>query len=550
MLIDGNRLEEGSCLEADYCVVGAGAAGIVLAVELARQGLDVILIEAGPASTRGTTPDRLRGTVAPGSRHPPVNMYRRAGLGGTTSVWGGRCVPYDPIDFERREHVPESGWPIDYTEVARFYAAANALCDAESADFSAESVFGPGPPHLIPGLRSNDLDTDSLERFSLPTNFGIKFSRELRRLSSLRVVCNAVCTRVCLDSSGSTVDSVLLSNGSHVRFKAKARHFVLAMGGLETTRLLLASNDIHKDGIGNGWDQLGRYYMCHSYLFTGRLRLDAPHAHVAYGYEVDKEGVYCRRRITIRPEAQRRLGIMNTAARLYIPPAYDPAHRSSVLSMLHFGKVVLQPEYRRSFSPVTDRGFEWREPLQHAGNIVRGLGSAAQFAGMLLARRFLARRKLPSIALPSVENEYPLEINAEQVPLGSSRLFLWNETDSYGVPRLGVDWRHCSEDVESIRKFLRLLQDSVRTSGCGDFQFDEGDCEALNPVGGHHIGTARMSATERKGVVDGDCRVFGVRNLYLCSSAVFPTASHANPVLTIVAMGLRLSEHLKRQVQS
>jgi len=67
--------------------------------------------------------------------HPDPRQFRRVGFGGTTAVWGGHCVHFDPIDFERRDHVANSGWPIAYEEVTRFYPAAMEYCDAGRFDF-------------------------------------------------------------------------------------------------------------------------------------------------------------------------------------------------------------------------------------------------------------------------------------------------------------------------------------------------------------------------------------------------------------------------------
>ena len=162
----------------------------------------------------------------------------------------------------------------------------------------------------------------------------------------------------------------------------------------------------------------------------------------------------------------------------------------------------------------------------------------------LLGKRFLAKRKLPSIALPSAESAYPLDLNVEQIPLAGSRLRLADERDSFGMPRLAIHWRNHQDEVTSIRAFLGLLQSEMRASGCGDLDYEDEGWDRLHAVGGHHIGTTRMAGDRRLGVVDRDCRVFGVRNLYVCSSSVFPTSSHANPVLTLVAMALRLVDHL------
>ncbi|MFC7610872.1 GMC family oxidoreductase [Teichococcus aestuarii] len=140
-------------------------------------------------------------------------------------------------------------------------------------------------------------------------------------------------------------------------------------------------------------------------------------------------------------------------------------------------------------------------------------------------------------------------MNAEQVPNADSRVTLTGERDAYGLPRLQVDWRLHRQDIDSLVRSMRVARDAFARSGTATLTFDDATIEdevrASTPVGGHHIGTARMAESPRDGVVDAHCAVHGVPNLYVASAAVFPTSSHANPTLTIVALALRLADHLK-----
>src|ERR1700722_3482151 len=158
MIISADDLAGEATLQATVCIIGAGAAGITLACELDRSEFKVLLLEAGAARLDAAISNELyRGSAQ--APHPNPSEFRRIVFGGTTGTWGGRCVPFDPIDFEKRDYVADSGWPISYQEVAQYYPQALAYCDAGKFDFSvANSLAEParGIPTL-PGL-TNDAE--------------------------------------------------------------------------------------------------------------------------------------------------------------------------------------------------------------------------------------------------------------------------------------------------------------------------------------------------------------------------------------------------------
>lgn len=550
MLIDATQLDSSNVLDTDICIVGAGPAGVTLAIELGKSGVQIILVECGGEMARNDEVDRFKGEAKPRNIHPPLNMYRRTGIGGTTAVWGGRCVPYDPIDFEARDYMAESGWPISYESIARYYGRATQLCEAGENAYSVRETFGDSALPMLAGFHGTSINMDGIERFSCPTHFGRRYGQDLRNANNIRVLHHATCTSVNLSDTGTRVVSVTLRVSHGKEFQIKARHYVLALGGMETTRLLLASNDIQKNGIGNDGDKLGRFYMCHLVAFAGLLKMRSPESSVIFGYEQSKEGVYCRRRIGVTAEAQRANAMGNIIARPHYASAWDPKHGNAILSMLFLSKVLLQPEYRVAFggNPLTNANVRSRVSA-HLGNVLRDIPGVVKLANDVIWKRFLAHRKLPSVMLRSANNEYPLDFNVEQTPLSTSRISLMSGRDEYGVPRLSVDWQYSPFDAQTVVKFLRLFQQELVASGCGTLSFDEDKLD-FAPVGGHHIGTTRMARSYREGVVDENAKVFGVENLYVCSSSVFPTSSHANPTLTIVAMALRLAEHLSQAADS
>lgn len=533
---------------ARVCIVGAGAAGITVACELDGEDFDVLLLEAGGAKTDPAFAADVYAGVA-NAPHPDPVAFRRVGFGGTTAIWGGRCVPFDPVDFERREHVPNSGWPIAYDDVAAHYPKALAYCHAGAFDFSIAGSGVPGPS-TIPGLSPDDpVLVDRIERYSLPTDFGREHRGRLARSSNVRVLLDARCVRLDADPVAGRITAAQVVDPSGRRHVVQADVFVVALGGIETTRLLFASAP-ERDGLGNGGDRLGRFYACHLENVCAKLVVP-PGARVGFGFEKTRDGVYARRKLQLSASAQREHRLLNTAFRLHFPDYGDASHGSAVLSAIYLAKSTLIPEYRAILRHGADESLV--SPTgAHARNVLAGMPQLARFGGTWLFKRVLARRKLPYTLIANADGSYPLEFNAEQIPLESSRITIGDERDRHGLPRVRIDWRICDDDIAAAERAFRVLRDAVARTSTARVEFDDAalpvSLRRSVPVGGHHIGTARMADDERRGVVDRNCAVFGALNAYVAGAAVFPTSSHANPTLTIVALSVRLADHLKKRL--
>jgi choline dehydrogenase-like flavoprotein len=547
MIIDARDLPDGATLTADVCIVGAGAAGISMALELAKGSIEVLVLESGGLRPEKATQELYSGTVADERLHSPPDTYRQRRFGGTTTIWGGRCIPLDPIDFERRDYMPNSGWPIDLSALMPYYPEANRLCEAGEFTYSAAAAFHRPLRPMIEGFESPLFTTDTLERFSCPTDFGARYGRRLRAAPNVRVVLHANVTRIQLDAAGVRVESLAVRTLEGKSLEAIAQQVVLAAGGLEVARLLLASRDVQSGGIGNGRDVVGRYYMCHLAGTIGALAVDKPLGSVWNGYDLSDEGVYCRRRIALSPDAQREHRLGNFIARLHHPRITDPEHRNAILSLLFLAKFVIPYEYGKRLhggEPATLR--MW---LQHVRNVATGPFDAAGFAWHMLKDRRLAERKFPSIIIKPKANLFSLDFHAEQQPAAESRVELMRDVDALGMPKLRVDWRYTPVDVDTVSRSIALLAREIERTGVGAFTYDPADIEfemtRYGAYGGHHIGTARMGTDPAHSVVDPDCRVHGVSNLSIASCAVFPTSSQANPTLTVVALALRLAARLR-----
>lgn len=550
MLIDGAALEDRATLQAEVAVVGAGPAGITLALELARAGHDVILVESGgPRFDREiqqlSDPESFDPHV-----HAPMSEATRRQIGGASVIWGGRCVPYDPIDFEERPWIPHAQWPLGYADVQPFFDRAARWFFCGNGEFDAHRIPEILQPSIVPGLPDGDVLTSSRERWSLPTDFGREYADELRKSERLRLVHGLSCVEIACEAGGRRVDALVLRSLAGRTVRLHARATVLACGGLETTRLLLASDRVHAGGIGNHAGHLGRFYMGHLSGRIARVHFSTPASGTTFGFDRDAEGVYLRPRFTFSREFQRRERLPNIEASLVNPDIWDPAHGSGVLSFAYLALTSsLGPRFASDAIRKAATGDRPRAVAPHLRNMLRDLPRTAAFIATFGVRRFLLWRRIPGFYTWSAANVYPLHYHAEQIPSPESRVTLGDERDATGLRRLRIDLRFAAQDVDAVVRAHRHWDGWLQRHRCGRLEYRDGDLAASVAEqardGFHQIGTTRMSAQAADGVVDRDLRVHGIEDLYVASSSAFVTSGQANPTFTIVAFALRLADHLR-----
>jgi choline dehydrogenase-like flavoprotein len=555
VFIDGRQIATGSTLETEVCIIGGGPAGIVIALELMGAQISAILVESGGLRPNKLTQGLNAAELASDNGHPPPEMYRERRFGGSSTIWGGRCVPLTRSDFEPRPHVANSGWPLSYDELLSYYSRALTYCEAGEFAFGADNLKASEP--IIDGLMSADIAI-GLERFSPPTDFGKRFRSDLIHSHTNRVLLESTCTRLLSNDSGQSVQAIDCSTFSGNHFQIRAKYIVVAAGGLESVRLLAASNESLPQGLANSSGLLGRYYMSHLEGTLGRLQVTDGRK-VAWNFARTLDGIYAKHHLRLSDEVQQRCGLRNMIFRLHHANPMDPQHGHPVLSLMYIAKRFVLPEYRRKITSVELASLDKlptgiRLLAQHVSNVAKNPWPLIRFLGFWAYKRHASYRRIPYVALYSKHGAYPLDYNAEQTPLYDSRISLMHDRDRFGVPKLRIDWRVCPEDTASIAASYRQMQSSlartnVATVIYNDDSLDD-DVKQAIAVGGHHIGTARMSEDPKRGVVNPRCRTHDVENLYVAGSAVFPTSGSANPTLTIVALAIRIADQLRADLRS
>jgi choline dehydrogenase-like flavoprotein len=542
-------------------VVGAGPAGIVTALEVANAGFDVLLIESGERRYEPTIQRLADAAEWDRHRHAPMSMATRRQVGGASVIWGGRCVPFDPVDFDSRDFNAHSSWPLTYEEVVPFFQRACDWLRCGRAVFEARAIDHLACKTLVPGLADGDVRASSLERWSLPTNFGREYASRLKQSPWIRLITGLTCTEVVRSADDSRVEGLEARTLGGTRVGIKARRYVIACGGLESTRLLLASRRGPRDeGLGNHSGHLGRWYMGHLEGVVANVCFTTPSRDTIYGYEQDVDGVYVRRRLSFSREFMLREGLPNIVAWLANPSPADPMHGSGPLSFAYLalasslGPLLAPDAQRRSLTgddvPGAPYAAATKGPVHaHVKNMLQELGPTARFVGGFGYRRFIARRRVPGFFVRNAANVYPLQYHGEHLPNAESRVTLTDERDAVGLPRLCIDLRFCAEDIEGVVRAHRFWDAHLRRSGfgCLEYLVDDVDAAISEQVGGgfHQMGTTRMSIDPADGVVTPELAVHGFENLFVASSSVFVTSSQANSTFMVIVLALRLADHLR-----
>ena len=502
MFVDAQQLAAESVVETGVCIVGAGAAGITLACELAAHHVDVCVVESG-----GFDPDPAAQSLNEGENvglpYFPLDANRQRLFGGTTNLWAGWCRPLDALDLALRPWVPYSGWPISVHELLPYYQRAHDLCELPPCSYD------PGDwehPCDTPALQSERL-IDKIYRLSPPTRFGQRYRETLARAASVQVLLHANAMELEANVDATMVTRLRVGCLSGNRFWVKARHYVLAAGGVENARLLLLSNAVQPFGVGNKHDVVGRYFMEHMHFPAAtfvQAKARTPAAVLRGG-----RGGRLATRLALSPPIQEQEQLLN---------------HSVMLAPLH-----------------------WYDRLTHA--VPRRLARRIHPLGDRLPAGFD-----PGVALGGQRaKRWRLHHTFEQAPNPESRVTLSRERDALGQQRVRLEWCTTPLDRRTAERAPHLIGAELERAGLGHIERavggDAWPPPPLQGLRGHHMGTTRMSADPRHGVVDPQCRVHGSANLFIAGSSVFPTAGAGAPTLTIVALALRLADHLKPMVR-
>jgi choline dehydrogenase-like flavoprotein len=548
MFIDARTLPKDEDVKTDVCIVGTGPAGIALARELAGQDFQVCLLESGGLDLPDADTQSLAEVETDGDFVQVTADKRNRRFGGNSTFWnvrignsqlGLRHVPLDEVDFEKRDWLPYSGWPFNRAHLDPYYKRAQAICKLGPFAYDAEDWEDAQTPQLpFVGNRV----TTRVFQFGPGAAFYQECRDEINRAGNVTTYLHANAVELETDETARTVTRVRVACLQGNKFWVSAKIVILAAGGIESASLLLLSNQTQKAGLGNQNDLVGRFFMDHPLVYGGLFIPSNPQIFNSTAlYDMRRlSNVTVMGGLTLTNEAMRSEQLLNMSALLFPRPK---RFRSS--------KAVSSLKTLFSSSGLREGP---KGVLQHLSNVMTNLDDIAVSAYDKLTKKqqpFWANLSQGGWSqLPNKERVYHVfEVlhQTEQVPDPDNRLVLGAECDKLGRRKVQMQTRWRDMDINGVRRTQAVFAQEIARAGLGQFQVElNGDLPILDTPGtSHHMGTTRMHIDPKQGVVDENCRVHGVSNLFIASGSVFPTGGYANPTLTIVALAIRLADRVK-----
>ena len=548
MFTDTRTLADNETITADICIIGAGPAGTTLAREFLDSDLQVVLLESGGQSADSRIQRLSEGTLS-GAADEPVDQTHLRQLGGTANHWiikmsdkqfGYRYAPLNDIDFRQRDAIPNSGWPVSRADLDPYYSRAHEVGQI-------------GPYQYAPGNWETEkfkplrLDKERVVSdfftFGPTLLFGRDFPRQFQQSGNIHVYIHATVVELLSSEHGETIEAALVRGFDGKQTLFKARQFIIACGGFQTPRLLLASQSRSAAGIGNQFDLVGRYYMDHSLVPSGNFFPHDPRIINSLGlYDMRlMEGCSVMAKLSLAETVMQKEGLRNFAATFFPMPELR-----DVKAVQSLKNIAIDLQSRKFPANFGDHLLHLYKGKWH---LIRMLYQKTRYGGTMMPgfgqggwSRF-----------DDNEKKYRrLELMAfvEQSPNPNNRVTLIDEKDELGCPKINVHYQWDQNDLDSIRRAQEIMREELLATGLGSFEPASKDGAAvISALGLHHLmGTTRMSDDPKRGVVDEHCQVHGVNNLSIASSSVFVTSGYANPTLTIMALAIRLADRLKSRL--
>jgi len=522
---DFYEFNDGSSVTADFCVIGAGAAGITIAKEFLRGDQKVLLLEGGGADFEADSQMLFESEVV-GLPHTSVHEGRARILGGTTTLWGGQALRFEDFDLKERGWVPQSGWPISRQELDPYYERAERVLQLGAhvpyQDLCAS--FGIEPPTFNPDKLHMECS-----QWSPRPNFGRTYRNELKNAPNITVILHANVTAIVTNQAATAVENVEFKTLTGKKGTAKARYYVICCGGIETARLLLASNRVEPHGVGNRNDLVGRYFQEHIHLQYGNVQTKN-RAHLQNLFEsFFVRGLKHAPLITLSERTQ----VENKLLSIHGTVIFEDVPDSGIAAM----KKLFRAMIGRSFSNTG-------ELSRLIGRTLANPGEMFSLAYRLHVQKRAGTPKCGPILFGA---------QCEMAPNPNSRVMLGGAGDRLGMPQVRLDWRLGELERRTASQYIRTLVSEFERLGLGSFDLnqvavldDPAAWVQRTHDSAHHMGTTRMHESPQLGVVDPQCQVHGIANLYVGSSAVFPTSARSNPTLTILALCVRMADRLKQ----
>ena len=516
MIADFRFVRDEALPRGAVVVVGAGAAGMAVALALGNAGRDVLLLESGADAAPDLQDPLNEGTTG---KLPWSGLLagRARALGGTTTLWHGQCMRLHPVDVEPRPWLPGSGWPLSLSELDEHYETAERFLDVSGRGYDA--TRWDEHPDLPPLAWDATRLLHDFTEYTPKPSLARTYRPQLAEHRHVTVVLGATAGAVLVED-GRAVGVQARGDGGR-RTRIESPEVVLAAGAVENARLLQLS-DPEGIGLGLGREHTGRYLQDHPTIRTAEVH-SRDFRVLQDRYIVLHAGP--RRlfpKVRLAPGMQREHQLVDATA-VFVHEHDDPALGAA-------RRLVLSARRRQR----PDR------PVRDLATVVRGAAPVLRTA---------YRRRVRQLATGEPPSHVWLQLWLEQPPDPQRRVRLGEGLDALGLRRAHVDWTCGDQEIETSRRLTRWIGEDLDRLGIARLEelapmHDDAAWRRAVTDAAHPAGTTRMSASPADGVVDRDLQVHGVSGLHVVGGSVFPTSGYANPTLTIVALSLRLAGHL------
>jgi len=548
MITDINGLGATDSLACDVCIVGSGAAGIAIAREFIGTAHSVILLEGGGPTFESRCQEPYKSEIT-GLKHDGVHNGRVRVVGGTTTLWPGQTIPLWDIDFEKRPWVPGSGWPIEREALLPFLDRAADVLNVQRSSFEARDLIDRGAD--LPAYQGGGVVT-CFSQFSPVPDFSQAYRQQLAAAENIRLITHANTVAINANADANAVGDVRVRSYEGRELRVSAKIFIVCCGGIETARLLLVSNSVEPNGIGNRHDVVGRYFQDHPGVAMPVRPLD--HKRFTRWYGAFRRGqIKHVIKFTASPSLQREKEILNVGGEVFYPISFAVTAAKMVVGSVT--QIFRKPKAKvaeAGVGPATGGGAA--DQTTARARLFESLASVANRLDQVGRTAFFKRYVLGKVATAGSLQPH-VGFSVEQVPNAQSRVTLGDQIDSLGMRRTVLNWNVTELEGRSIMVFAQALAQEWSRQGLAEFDPDE-----LHMAGrqrgehggfidaSHHMGTTRMGTDPATSVVDPHCLVHGYQNLYIGSSSVFPTSGFSNPTFTMLALCLRMSDDIKRRL--
>lgn len=538
MFIDARTLPEDTLVQCDICIIGAGAAGITLAREFIDQPLHVCLLESGGLDFDEVTQALYQGKNV-GTPYYALNESRARYLGGSTNFWGGWSRPLDEIDFQDRPWMPYSGWAFTKAELDPYYDRAGQVCGLGPYQYDFA--------HWEEALKHRQILALSAPGDSLVTQvwqtippeylrFGAAYRTQIEQARNIHTYLQANVLEIETNDTAQAVTKLRVASNTGKEFAVAAKVFILAVGGIENPRLLLNSNQVQNTGLGNQHDLVGRFFMEHPILNSGKV-LFPPSTNLYSRKDIPVDGALISTGLGLSSAVQEREQLLNFTIR------FNPFLHEGLEALKRLSMRMQQTKTPDALQTILKdhRKIPQTSVMEDVGKVIVNLDRVVAKAYTKLFSKESGGKKEANLC--------STRLISEQAPNPDSRITLSPERDRLGLNQVKLDWRLSEIDKYTIERSQQIIASELNCSGQSQHELTDNNIAWQSLRGSyHHMGTTRMHPNPRLGVVDEHCQVHGISNLYIAGSSVFPTSGLSNPTLTIIALSIRLGDRLKARL--